>query len=57
MNDTILNIEGIKVIRQIIRGEHTTDYVDCIKLIDIHGNEVKIDILSGKIIGSTWKKS
>lgn len=57
MNETILNIEGIKVIRKIIRGEHTTDTIDCITLKDEHRNEIQIDINNGKIIQSTWKKS
>ena len=57
MNDTVLNIEGIKIIRTIIRGEHTTDTIDCIRLKDEHGSEVQIDINNGKIIGNTWKRS
>jgi hypothetical protein len=57
MNDTILNIEGIQVIRKIIHGEHTTDVIDCILLKDIHGSEIQIDVNNGKIINSTWRRS
>lgn len=57
MNDTIINIEGIKVIRKIIRGEHTTDTIDCITIKDEYGSEVQIDINTGKITGATWKRS
>lgn len=56
MNDTILSIEGIRVIRKIIRGEQTTDTVDCIEIKDVHGSVVTIDINNGKITNSTWKK-
>ena len=57
MDFTVLQIEGISIIRKVIRGEHTTDVVDCIVFKDEHGNEVQIDINNGKIIHTTWRKS
>lgn len=50
MNNTIINIDGIKVIHEIIAGQDTPDVCNMIRVIDEYGNEARIEIIAGKIV-------
>ena len=54
MNNDQINIDGIKVIQQVINGEQTTDKAYLLIIKDDEGNEVTIQIVYGKIINSVW---
>lgn len=49
MNNTVLNIDGIKVLHEIIDMQDSTDTTNTIVIKDDHGNEVRITIQFGKI--------
>lgn len=56
MNNTVINIEGIKVNHSVIRLEHSTDTAHLLVIKDEHGNEVLIYITNDKITHTKWKK-
>jgi hypothetical protein len=56
MNNTVINIEGIKVNHSIIKLEHSTDVAHLLVIKDEHNNEVLIYINNGKITHSKTKK-
>ena len=49
MNNTIINIEGIKVVHNIINLEHSTDTSHLLIIKDEYENKVIIEITNGKI--------
>ena len=56
MNNTVINIEGIKVLHSIINLEDSMDKAHILTIKDEHGSEVKIEITFGKITDTTWKE-
>ncbi len=56
MNNTVINIEGIKVNHSVIRLEHSTDTAHLLVIKDEHNNEVLIYINNGKISHSKFKQ-
>ena len=51
LNNTIINIEGIKVTQQVIRLEHSTDIAWLLTIKDEYDNEVRIRIINNVIEG------
>jgi hypothetical protein len=51
MNNTLINIEGIKVNQQVVRLEHSTDVAWLLSIKDEQGNEVRIRIINNIIEG------
>ena len=49
MNNTIINIEGIKVHQRNIHLEDSTDTANLLIIQDEYGNEVSIHIINGTI--------
>lgn len=55
MNDTVLNIPGIKIIHELVNLEDSTDQANIIVIKDGHNNEVRITTCFGKITSSEFK--
>lgn len=51
MNNTVINIEGIKVTQQVVRLEHSTDTAWLLTIKDEFDNEVRIRIINNVIEG------
>ena len=49
MNNTVINIQGIKVIHKIINLEGSSDQAHYLVIKDEYGNEVEIQIIRQKI--------
>ena len=56
MNNTVIDIQGIKVLDSVINLQDSTDKAHVLTIKDEHGSEVKVEITFGKITNSTWKK-
>ena len=50
MNNTIINIDGIKIHQRNVHLEHSTDTANLIVIQDEQGNEIVITIINGVII-------
>ena len=49
MNNTVINIEGIKVYQRNVHLEHSTDTANLLVIQDEYGNEVTIHIINSAI--------